>query len=121
MPTMLYDGDCGFCARIVARWRKTTGASIRYLPYQEARSQFPAVSETACKEAVQLLLPDGRIFSGAHAVFKAFDLAGRRFALHALYDHLPLFGRVCELFYQLIAHHRMRISRVLYGKVEKCG
>ncbi len=121
IPTMLYDGDCGFCTQYIKKWQAVTRGSISYEPYQKALAGFPKLSETACKEAVQLILPDGTVFSGAHAVFKALDLSGRFRIFHFLYDRLPFFGRASELMYQLIAHHRVLISKLLYGKVQKCG
>ncbi|WP_394826955.1 lipase maturation factor family protein [Pendulispora albinea] len=38
-PLVVYDGDCGFCKRWIARFRLRTGTAVDYLPYQEvARS-----------------------------------------------------------------------------------
>ncbi len=117
---MLYDGDCGFCERLVLRFKKITGDAVEYAPYQEALSRFPAVTEAACKEAVRLVLP-GAVLSGAHAVFKALALAERFRLLHACYEHVPLFGRISEVLYQWVAHHRLLLSKLLRGKTEKCG
>ncbi|MBI4132569.1 MAG: DUF393 domain-containing protein [Candidatus Sungbacteria bacterium] len=117
---MLYDGDCGFCAHFVQKWRRKTGESISYQPYQAAAGRFPQVNEAQCREAVQLILPGGKVFSGAHAVFKAMDLAGVNRLLHRLYDHLPLFGRFSEFFYQWVAHHRFLLSRLFFGSAKKC-
>lgn len=120
IPTMLYDGDCGFCERAVARWKRVTGEHIFYLSYQEVRARFPQVSEAACKEAVRLILPDGRIFAAAHAVYKAFALAGKYRFLHWCYHHLPLFGWFSEFGYHLIGHHRMLFSKFSRDS-QKCG
>lgn len=119
--TMLYDGDCGFCMRFIKRWQKSTGDKIRYEPYQEALPKFPQVTEKACQDAVQLILPDGSVLSGAHAVFAALGLAGRLKVLHWLYEYLPLFGRISELIYQWIAHHRLSLSRFFVASPKKCG
>ena len=33
-PALFYDADCGFCRRWIARWSRSTGDRVRYLPYQ---------------------------------------------------------------------------------------
>lgn len=121
IATMLYDGDCGFCSYFIKKWQKTTGDTVVYKRFQESLPQFPQVSEAECREAVQLILPDGRVLSGAHAVLKAFDLAGKRRTLHWLYERMPIFGRISELAYQFIAHRRLLISRIFFQSVKKCG
>lgn len=121
IATMLYDGDCGFCERSIERWKKITGASILYFPYQEALPRFPKVTPADCKEAVQLVLSNGSVVSGAHAVFKALDLAGRFRVFHFLYERLPLFGRVSEVVYQWVAHRRMLFSKLFYRSAQKCN
>lgn len=118
---MLYDGDCGFCAHYVEKWKKKTGNTIIYEPYQQSLSKFPQLTEKECKEAIQLILPEGKVFSGAHAIFKALDFAGKSGMLHWFYDYMPLFGRISEFIYQWIAHHRLFISRLFFKSVKKCG
>ena len=51
-PTMLWDGECGFCYHWILRWQKATGDTVEYYPYQEVLSEFPQVSEADCKAAV---------------------------------------------------------------------
>lgn len=119
--TMLYDGDCGFCTHFVEKWRERTGERIIYKPYQEGIKEFPQVKEEEARGAVQLILPDGAILSGAHAVFKALDEIERYRILHSLYDRFSVFALASEFGYQLVAHHRMVISRLFFGKVTKCG
>ena len=29
---LIYDGDCGFCKRLVSKWRGKTGDRIKYVP-----------------------------------------------------------------------------------------
>ncbi len=118
---MLYDGDCGFCTHFVEKWRKRTGERIVYKPYQEAIRQFPAVSEEEARNAIHLILPDGVVLSGAHAIFKALDEIGQYRILHSLYDRFLFFGRICEFGYQLVAHQRMILSRLFLGNIKKCG
>ena len=62
-------------------------------------------------EAVQLILPEGAVFSGAHAVLKALALSGRYRSLLRMYEKLPLCASLAEWFYQLVAHNRMLFSK----------
>lgn len=111
IPVMLYDGDCNFCRRWIDKWHKMTGEKIRYEPYQKVRADYPQVTEEQCRQAVQLILSDGAAFSGAHAVFKVLAITGKHEVLLWLYEHLPLFDKTAEWFYQLIARHRSFLSK----------
>lgn len=119
--TMLYDGDCGFCTHFIERWKKETGEAVVYRPYQEVLKEFPQVTEDMCREAVQLVSADGVVASGAHAIFKALESAGKFRILHWLYERVPLFGRISEFAYQFVAHRRMFFSRFFGGPINTCG
>jgi predicted DCC family thiol-disulfide oxidoreductase YuxK len=106
--TMLYDGTCQFCLRAVRKWQENTGAKIAYQPYQTSLHKFPHVSEKACERAVQLITADGKVYAGAHAVFKAFDLAGKYKFLHACYHSAPFFDAISEAVYAWVARNRSK-------------
>lgn len=110
LPVMLYDGDCGFCQKWIQKWDKITAGKVKYLPYQKHKALFPQVSEKACQDAVQLIMPDNKIYSAAHAVFKTLSLAGKKKILLWNYEHIPLIGKLCELIYRVIARHRTNLS-----------
>ena len=118
-PTLIYDGDCKFCARWVERWRVTTGERVRYITSQEATEQFPEISEQESNEAVQWMGADGERLSGAPAVFAALATAsasGR--TLLSLYNERPWFARVADTAYRAVARNRMffsRVTRFLWG------
>ncbi len=112
LPTLLFDGDCGFCRRWIRRWNKLTGDRVRYVPYQEALVHYPQLTEQQCAAAVQLVLLDGSVLSGAHAVFRALDLGGRHRWLLRLYERRPWFAGLAERLYQLVAHHRAFFSKI---------
>ncbi len=118
-PTLIYDGDCKFCARWVERWRVTTGERVRYITSQEATEQFPEISEQESNEAVQWMGTDGERLSGAPAVFAALATAsasGR--TLLSLYNEKPWFARVADTAYRAVARNRIffsRVTRILWG------
>jgi predicted DCC family thiol-disulfide oxidoreductase YuxK len=118
-PRLIYDGDCGFCGYWARYWRKLTGESVDYQPYQQVLAQYPTISEAEFQRAVQFIAPDGRRASGAEASFLTLNHGrGKGFWL-ALYRYLPGFATVSELAYATIARRRpafFRISLVLWGR-----
>jgi predicted DCC family thiol-disulfide oxidoreductase YuxK len=73
------------------------------------RARYPQISDAACMEAMQLVLPDGRVLSGADAVPELLRrVRGWRWvaALFGLPPVLPLTRRV----YAWVARNRMRVS-----------
>lgn len=103
---MIYDGDCGFCRTWIARWQRMTGPHVEYAPFQEAAEQFPGIGEGQFQKSVQLILPDGRVLSGAHAVFAALACAPGRKWLLWMYEKTPGFAFLSEGAYRVAAEHR---------------
>lgn len=120
-PLLVFDGDCGFCRTWVARWRQALGERVVYEPFQTAAARFPTIPRSRFRQAVQLILPDGRVFAAAEAVLRSLALAperrgGRRWL--AAYQGVPGARPVLEWGYRWIAEHRPllgRISNFLYG------
>ena len=119
-PALLYDGDCGFCRFWLARWRRRLGDRVEYLPLQDPQvaERFPHLSTAQLTRAVHLVEPDGRVYSGAHAVFRALALGGSRIPVWA-YRYVPGFAFVSEAAYRLVADHRplfSAITTLLWGR-----
>ncbi len=108
---MLWDGECAFCFHWIQRWEKATGDTVEYRPFQEVLSDFPQVTEAACKKAVQLVLPDGRVFSAAHAVLKSLAIGGRTQRLLSWYEHSRIFHWWAESAYRFVAANRAWLPR----------
>ena len=111
-PLMVYDGDCNFCARWIGRWQQLTGEAVGYLPSQDPRiaAQFPEIPAENYRASVQLIEPDGAVFSGSEAVFRA--LAGnpkRKWPLN-FYNSSRRFATFTERSYEFIASHRTIFS-----------
>jgi lipase maturation factor 1 len=112
-PTLIYDGDCTFCARWVERWRATTGDRVRYLTSQKAAEEFLDIAKQESNEAVQWVGAEGERLSGAPAVFAALATAsasGR--TLLSLYNEKSWFARPADAAYRAVARNRMFFSRV---------
>lgn len=111
-PLMIFDGDCGFCRRWIARWRELTNDGIDYAPYQEVAGRFPEIPLETFTRAVQLVEPGGRRSRGAEAVFRSLSYAPHRAWMLWCYQHVPLAALVTEWAYGLVASHRPSAERV---------
>jgi len=117
-PLLVFDGDCSFCRAWVDRWRQITSDHADYIGYQELGERFPDIPRETFAAAVQLVLPDGRLFSGAHAVFQLLALVPERSASLWLYERASGFRPITETVYKLIARHRSlgyRITKCFWG------
>ncbi|HEX6790325.1 MAG TPA: lipase maturation factor family protein [Candidatus Krumholzibacteria bacterium] len=116
-PLMLFDSDCGFCRRWIARWQHTTGDRVDYEAYQDACARYPEIPRENFARAVHLIEPDGSHSSGAEAVFRALAHGGRGWPI-ACYENVPLFRSLSEGLYGIVARHRngaASVTRMLYG------
>ncbi|HVU10076.1 MAG TPA: lipase maturation factor family protein [Phototrophicaceae bacterium] len=103
---LVYDGACSFCRLWVEHWHQLTGDEVHYAPSQAAAGQYPQIAPEQFARAVQLILPDGTVYSGAQAVFYLLKDTPNRGWMLWLYQHIPGFGTLSELVYRLIAAHR---------------
>jgi len=112
VPTLIYDGECGFCRRsmeMVRRWDREH--RLEYVPFQdERRVARCGVPLPALAAAMHLVMPDGRVFAGADAAPEILRLLpGKRWLApaFALPGVLPVARRV----YALIARRRRCLVR----------
>ena len=112
-PALIYDGDCGFCRRWIARWSRSTGERVRYLPYQRRGLVGRLLVPTrAARMAVQLIEPDGRRYGGAVAVFRTLLRSHSPWVRLAARAGLSRgIRRVAEAVYRYVASHRSAFSR----------
>jgi predicted DCC family thiol-disulfide oxidoreductase YuxK len=118
IPTLLYDGDCGICRYWVRYWQGLTGEGVLYRPYQEVAPDFPTIPVEAFKRAIQLIEPDGDVYSGAAAAFRVLRRAPGRQAWWWCYANLPGFAWVSEWAYAYFARRRgllHRLTQILWG------
>jgi predicted DCC family thiol-disulfide oxidoreductase YuxK len=118
IPLLIYDGDCAFCRYCVDYARAATGDAVAYRPYQAVADAFPEIEPQAFRGAIQLVLPDGRIVSGAEAAFRTLELGGHSRLWAAAYRRLPPVAWVSERAYAFVARHRpgtFALCRALWG------
>jgi predicted DCC family thiol-disulfide oxidoreductase YuxK len=109
---MIYDGECAFCRRWIARWAAMTGPAIEYVAYQRLGDRFPEIERTPLRQAVHLVEPDGTVTRGVAAVFRALALAGRYSWLDRFYHRVPGFATISESLYRFVARRRGELDRL---------
>jgi predicted DCC family thiol-disulfide oxidoreductase YuxK len=106
---LLYDGQCRFCTtqsrRLVALARD---GAIEALSFQDpgVLDRFPGLTWDECMKAMQLVMPDGRVFSGFEAAVRA--LATRYVGRGAYLYYLPGIRQLCDAGYAWAAKNRYR-------------
>jgi predicted DCC family thiol-disulfide oxidoreductase YuxK/uncharacterized membrane protein YphA (DoxX/SURF4 family) len=113
-PLLVFDGDCHFCRRWIARWQRITGDAISYIPFQDESiaAGFPEIPREDFAQAVHLILPDGSVCRGAEAVFRSLAEAGQERWLLRLYQKISFFADLSELLYEEVASHREFLSKL---------
>ena len=115
VPTLIYDGHCGFCKIWIEYWKQLTGDRIEYAASQEVGGQYPQIPAKAYSESVQLVRADGSVGSGARAVFETLGL-------EKAYERAPVLAWISEAMYRFIARHRdlfYWVTRLTFGtKIE---
>ena len=117
-PVLIFDGDCSFCRAWLDYWKRISNDAILYAPYQEIGDRFPHIPHREFARAVQVVMPNGDRFEGAHAVFKLLAVVPGKSVLLWFYKRVPGFAPVAEAVYRLIARHRSfacEVTKYLWG------
>lgn len=113
---LIYDGDCPVCQSAV-RWIKENGkkGAFEFLPCQaRAREErFPLITEAQCMDAMQLVIPDGRVLPGEKALPEILKRLKRMSGASELLK-LPGSGFASRILYRWFADRRYRIARILF-------
>src|ERR1043166_8371655 len=109
-PLLVFDGNCAFCRRWVARWQRATRELVDYAPSAEAAPRLPDIPPERFREAVVFVDAGGGVSQGAEAVFRALAVVpGRAWPL-GLYRRVPGVAPVAEWLYRWVARHRTPLS-----------
>jgi len=113
-PLLVFDGDCNFCMLWIRRWQQMTGDAVEYLPAQDPAilAQFPEIPREDFDTAVQLIEPDGSVYSGAEAVFRTLAANPNRQWPLQVYQQSDGIADFTEWVYGFIAGHRTFFSRL---------
>jgi predicted DCC family thiol-disulfide oxidoreductase YuxK len=117
-PLLIFDGDCTFCRRWIARWQQTVGDRVDCAPLQspEVAERFPELPRAQLEEAVHFIQPDGTVYRGAEAAFRS--LAPVHHWPLWVYQSVPGAAAVADAGYRFIAAYRSFFSwltRLLWG------
>ncbi|MFP4598708.1 MAG: thiol-disulfide oxidoreductase DCC family protein [Persicimonas sp.] len=111
-PTLIWDGDCGFCKRSVLRLVDEVGDRVRFVTYQAVHDRFDEFSADDFAQSVHLIDTDGRVYRGAAAIYLALDKKPGGSKLLNLYEKTPGFAAVSEWGYRRVANHRVLASKL---------
>ena len=110
--TVVYDGTCKVCGRLVALLRTwDRREEIEVVPSQQpgVMARFPWIPARAYVEAVQLIGPDGRTWSGAAAIEQLLNVLPRGRLLSWVLK-IPFVRLVADRFYKWFARNRYQFG-----------
>ena len=110
--TVVYDGACRVCTRLVGVLRHWDRAGdLELIPFQNTTvlDRFPWIPPEAYAEAMQLVGPGGKTWQGADAVERLLDILPYGGALGWVF-RLPGAGPLFARFYRWFAHNRYRFG-----------
>jgi predicted DCC family thiol-disulfide oxidoreductase YuxK len=112
-PLLLWDGDCGFCSLWAARWREAYGERVDLATAQSQAGRFPEIPTSAFELGIQLVEPDGNVYSGAEAALRTRRHGrGHGDAFLWAYEKIPGVAAVTDSGYGFVARHRPLFSKL---------
>ncbi len=108
---VLYDGNCTFCrGQMKNLVRLARPGAIEPVDFQPpgALDPYPSVTHAACMQAMQLITPDGRVYSAFEAAVRA--VATRPIGVVAYAYYLPGLRILFDATYAILAAQRYRIA-----------
>lgn len=118
-PLFVYNGECRFCRMWVEYSEKVTCGKVQYQPLQQVADKYENISRDEFEKSVKLIMPQGKVYSGAYATFKTLAYNPRRRLLLWLYEHIPGFGYLSEFVYKFVSVNRnfaYWFTRLFIGK-----
>ena len=101
-PTMLYDGECGFCTRTMELAAARLPDRVTWVPYQSVDLPAYGISAAEAGRSVHLVDPSGRVEHGSAAVARVLVHAGGAWALLGHLMLVPPVSLVAEVVYRLV-------------------
>ena len=111
--TVVYDGNCKVCGRIVrllTEWdRESQLLELVSSQTPGVQARFPWIPARAYTESVQLIGPNGQTWQGARAVEEILDAFPKGRLLSWVFK-LPFARPIAERFYRWFARNRYRLG-----------
>lgn len=117
-PTLVWDGQCGFCKFWKTRWEKKSPSEIRFCSYQECAKEFPDIPVKEFKKASRLIETDGHVYSGPDSAYRILWHQNDK-KWHTWYLKYSWFQKLSDHGYNHIAKNRhfyFRLTKILLGK-----
>lgn len=115
----MWDGNCGFCRFWKTRWQKMSNGKLDFEPFQNAHAIYTDIDPEIFKRSVCLIDTEGKIHTGAKAVFRSFVEMGKYQFLNRWYESSKLFRNLSESAYRFVANNRgnlLDITSLFFGK-----
>ncbi|RCV55970.1 thiol-disulfide oxidoreductase DCC family protein [Marinitenerispora sediminis] len=107
-PTLVYDGDCGFCTRSV-RAALRLPVAVSPVPWQAADLRALGVDAARARREVLLVEPAGRVHGGAMAVAALLRRSRGAWRVLGTVMALPVVRTAAGLVYRAVAANRHRL------------
>lgn len=110
--TVVYDGQCKVCSRLVkvlTKW--DTGDELELIPFQNTTvlSRFPWIPAAAYAEALQLIGPGGKTWQGGEAIEQLLKILPYGLTFGWAFK-VPGFGNLFGRFYRWFARNRYKFG-----------
>ena len=105
-PTLLYDGECSFCACWVEWLKAIRKDQVDYLPFQSSRERFPQILIDDYERSIHWIDLKGNVFKGAEAIFRILACVPGRTWPQWMHENVPGFALVTEHCYQMVSRNR---------------
>ena len=109
VPVVVFDGDCGFCARCVAWAQRWVRPGVLFQAWQHADLIAMGLTEDACRQALQFVGPDGQAESGGRAVCRVLGEGCWPWPVMGRAGSLPIVRRAVDAAYATVARARHRL------------
>ena len=110
--TVVYDGTCKVCGKLVGLLRKWDRHRIlEIVPSQRpgVQARFPWIPARAYLESVQLVGPGGRTWQGASAIEQLLDVLPKGKLISWIFS-IPFVRPLAERFYRWFARNRYKLG-----------
>ncbi|MBT5954198.1 DUF393 domain-containing protein [bacterium] len=121
VPTLIYDGSCGFCKRCISYFQRFQRKHINYIPSEKAQYLMDSPSKKEMDESVYFY-NEGAFFKGAEAISELYAVGAKKKHWKWMYNRVFGVKFLAELGYVCVSKNRKVLStvtRLLYGKFEQ--